>query len=178
MLEMSGDKIGKIERGELATFSFTDAAQIGAVLGLDLSARFYPNGAVVRDAGQATKLVRLIEHVSLPLHSRTDVPLPQRPSQPRELRAWDCVVWDRTARSAFEFESRITDFQAMTRRHALKRRDDPVDHFVLAVADSAHNRRALQELGSLITDLPRLRTATVLRLLESGRHPPTGFMFF
>lgn len=177
LLGISGDKIGKIERAELATLSFTDAAEIGALLGLDLSTRVYPNGSGIRDAAQSKQQSRLLEHVGSPLRSRTEVPLPQQPGQPRELRAWDCMLSDQTVRTAFEFESRITDYQAMVRRHALKRRDDPVDNFVLVVADTAHNRRVMREFAALLPELPRLRTSGVLVVLRAGRHPPSGWIF-
>ncbi|MEO6349652.1 MAG: hypothetical protein ABIP53_03285 [Candidatus Limnocylindrales bacterium] len=68
--------------------------------------------------------------------------------------------------------------QATTRRHNEKRRDDPIDHFLLVVADTRHNRRVMAEFASLLGDLPRLRTATVLQLLQDGKHPPTGWILF
>jgi len=77
-------------------------------------------------------------------------------------------------RTVVEFESRIYDVQAQKRRYELKLRDDPVEHFLLVVADTRGNRRSLADLADLWPELPRLRTATVLSLLKSGRHPPTG----
>ena len=72
----------------------------------------------------------------------------------------------------------MEDVQAMTRRHEMKRRDDPVDNFLLILVDTAHNRQALAEYGALLPDLPRLRTSTVLSTLEAGNHPPTGYILF
>lgn len=175
---LSEDKVWKIENDRAPALSFRDAARLGAVLGLDLSARFYPTGVRIRDAAQARQLSSFLGHVGGGLRFKTDVPLPQIPDQSPELRAWDSIIWDAVARTAVEFEARIQDVQAMTRRHAMKRRDDPVDNFLLVTADTVHNRRVLAEFGALLPDLPRLRTATVLAALEAGRHPPTGYILF
>ena len=175
---ISADKVWRIENNRAPTLSLRDAAQLGAVLGFDLSARFYPTGVRIRDAAQARLLASFLDHVGAPLRYRTDVPLPQKPGQPRELRAWDAVIWHGATRTAIELEARVTDLQEMIRRHALKRRDDPVDLFLLIVADTAHNRRVLAEFGGLFPDLPRLRTANVLSLLNLGRHPATGYVLF
>jgi transcriptional regulator with XRE-family HTH domain len=174
-LGMSADKIWKFEHERLPSLSIADACSIGALLGLDVSVRAYPNGARLRDAGQAPRLLKLLANVGAPLSYRTDVPLPRR-DDARELRAWDAVVVGRDERTAIELESRIMDVQATTRRHNLKRRDDPVDNFLLVVADTKHNRRVLSEFAGLLADLPRLRTANVLADLRAGRHPDTGLI--
>jgi hypothetical protein len=72
---------------------------------------------------------------------------------------------------------RPRDGQAVARRVALKRRDDPTDAFVLAIADTRANRRALRDHPELFADLPRLKTADVYAALEAGCHPPTGLVF-
>ena len=174
-LGVSGDKIWKFEHERLPSLSIVDACEIGALLGLDVTVRAYPNGVRLRDAGQAPRLVKLLSNVGTPLRYRTDVPLPRR-DDARELRAWDAVVFGRDERTAIELESRLMDVQATTRRHNLKRRDDPVDHFLLVVADTKHNRRVLAEFADLLADLPRLRTANVLAALRAGRHPGTGLI--
>lgn len=123
----------------------------------------------------APRLVMLLSNVGRPLRYRTDVPLPRHDGAP-ELRAWDALVDGNGERTAIELESRLSDMQATTRRHNQKRRDDPVDHFLLVVADTRHNRRVLAEFADLLPELPRLRTANVLRTLRDGRHPPTGLI--
>jgi hypothetical protein len=79
-------------------------------------------------------------------------------------------------RTAIELEMRLRDAQALERRLALKRQDDPTDRFVLVIADTRTNRRILREPRDLFADLPRLRPSGVLRALAAGRHPPTGLM--
>ena len=174
-LGMSADKIWKVEHQRLPSLSIVEACEIGALLGLDVSVRAYPNGVRLRDAGQAPRLMKLLLNVDAPLRYRTDVPLPRREDAP-ELRAWDAVIYGHDERTSIELESRLMDVQATTRRHNLKRRDDPVDHFLLVVADTKVNRRVLAEFADLLADLPRLRTANVLAALRAGRHPGTGLI--
>jgi transcriptional regulator with XRE-family HTH domain len=173
---LSGDKVWKVEHESLQTLSIADACLIAAVLGLDFVARTYPNGARVRDAGQAPRLVRLLSEIRSPLRFRTDVPLP-RTSELPELRAWDALISGSGQRTGVELETRLTDFQATTRRHNQKRADDPVDHFLLILASTRHNRLVMAEFASLLGDVPQLRTANVLGLLRQGHHPPTGWIF-
>jgi len=172
---MSADKVWRIENERQRSLAIVDACEMAAVLGLDWSARAYPNGATVRDAGQARRLLPILEAVAAPLSHGTDVTLPRTDDAP-ELRAWDAVIYGNGERTGIELESRLTDTQATVRRINLKRRDDPVDHFVLAIADTRHNRRVLAEFSSLFAALPRLRTASVLKALREGRHPPTGII--
>ena len=173
----SASKVSRLETGRLARLTIDDAARVAAVVGLDLTARVYPGEEPIRDAAQSRRLLAFLRRVGPPLRWRADVPLPQQPGRSRELRAWDAVVEDDTERTAIELESRLSDVQEVTRRHALKRRDDVVHNFLLIVADTPHNRRVVSEFGALL-DLPRLRTANVLKTLTAGRHPPTGMILF
>lgn len=174
---LSADKVWKVEHEELKTLSFDDACRLAAVLGLDVSVRTYPNGAPIRDAGQASRLMKLLVHVAKPLRYQTDAPLP-RTDAGLELRAWDALITGSGERTAVELESRLTDLQATTRRHNLKRRDDPVDHFLMVIADTRHNRRVVAEYAALLAELPRLDSSKVIDLLAAGNHPPTGWMLF
>ena len=165
----------RIEGGTRAATSLEDVLVVAAVLGLDLSTRLFPGAEPLRDAGQARKLARLIEAVAAPLEIRTEVPLPRTAERP-ELRAWDAMISGSNRRTAIEVEMRLGDAQAVERRHALKRRDDPVDGFLLVVAASRHNRRVLLEHDTLFPDLPRLDPRTVLSAVRAGRHPPPGLV--
>lgn len=175
-VDMSATKVSRIEHGKLSSLSILDASQLAAVLGLDLWLRVFPTGSPIRDAGQAKRMGRLLQNVGPPLKYRTDVPLPERPDQPRDMRAWDAVLYGHGKRTGVELEARLRDVQWTARRHALKRRDDPVDAFLLVVADTQANRRVLAEYGDLLADLPRMGTAKVLKTLRAGVHPPTGLI--
>lgn len=175
-LGMSGDKVWKIEHAKLLTLSFLDGAEMAAVLGFDLSAKLYPSGAKIRDEGQAKRLITLLANVGPPLRYRTDVGLPQADGAPTDLRGWDAVLYGHGERTCVEYEVRLHDVQATIRRHNLKRRDDPPDHFLMVVADTRHNRQVLRTYADLFADQPRLRTSNVLKLLRTGQHPPTGLI--
>lgn len=175
LCEIERSRYSRIERGLLpATVRELDL--IAAVLGLELSLRLYPAGPAVRDAGQAKRLMRLLEHVRLPLKYGVEVGLPMVEGR-FEQRAWDAVLFGGGERTACELETRLRDVQAMRRRHDLKRRDDPTEHFLLLIADTRHNRQVVREFADLFADLPRLRPSDVHRALEAGEHPPTGLLF-
>lgn len=165
----------EIEAGRVATLTIRQASRISAVLGLDLSVRAFPGSGPLRDAAHAARLDRLLASAAPPLRVRREVPLPGVEGRP-EQRAWDALVTGASMRTAIELEMRIRDAQAVERRMALKRRDDPPDRFVLVVAETHANRRILSEQPTLFSDLPRLRPRAVLAALEAGDHPPTGLV--
>ena len=173
---MSGAQISRIQRGKLPSLSVVDASRIASVLGMDLRLAAYPAGDPLRDAAHAERVRRLLQHVRSPLRYRVDEPLPRRPDQPTELRAWDAVVYGHGRRTGVEVEMRVRDVQALIRRNAMKRRDDPMDGFLLILADTHNNRRVLRENLSLFPDLPRLRRNRVLASLMAGEHPPSGII--
>jgi len=173
---LSRARYTRIEGAKVSTLSIIEASRIASVLGLDLVVRVYPGAAPLRDSAHAIRLRRLFDHLAAPLTFRLEVPLPASPER-FEQRAWDAVVFGSGERTAVELEMRIRDGQALERRLALKRRDDPPDRFLLAVADTRANHRLFRDDPDLFPDLPRLRTSLVLRALEKGEHPPNGAVF-
>jgi transcriptional regulator with XRE-family HTH domain len=174
---MSRSKYSRAESGRLATLSLLDACRIAETLGLELPLRTYPGREPLRDAAQARHLARLLGHVGQPLTFRTEVLLPALADRP-EYRSWDAVLFGHGERTAIEYESKLYDAQAQTRRIRLKLRDDPVDHLLLVIADTRANRRTLALYGDLFAEWPRLRTATVLATLRAGQHTGTGLILF
>ncbi|MEW5991231.1 MAG: helix-turn-helix transcriptional regulator [Chloroflexota bacterium] len=160
-----------IEHGRV-DLAVGEASRIAAVLGLDLAIRAYPGSGPLRDAAHARRLDGLLRHAATALRVRREVPLP-RLTDRVELRAWDAVVTGAGERTAFELEMRLHDTQALERRIALKRRDDPTDHFVLALADTKGNRRSLAANPTMFADLPRLGPSRLIRALGRGEHPPS-----
>jgi transcriptional regulator with XRE-family HTH domain len=176
-VHMSAAKISRLERAQLPRLAIMDASRVAGVPGLDLVVRVYPGGSPLRDAAHAERLRRILSHVRRPLRHRLDVPLPQRPDQPMEQRGWDAMLYGHGRRTGIELEMRLRDAQATIRRHALKRRDDPVEGFLLVLADTRTNRRIYAENADLWPQLPRLRTSRVLATVEAGDHPPSGIVF-
>lgn len=174
-LGMSASWYSRAERAKIRHLAVADAARIAAVVGLDLVVRTYPGGAPLRDSAHAERLGRVLSHVRGPLYYRVEVPLRQIQDRP-DSRTWDAMLYGHDRRTAIELEMRLRDAQAMIRRHSLKRRDDPVEGFLLVVASTRTNRRVLAEFAHLFPDLPRLRTQVVLAALENGEHPPSGII--
>ncbi|CAN5607793.1 hypothetical protein BH23CHL7_BH23CHL7_12630 [soil metagenome] len=146
------------------------------MLGLDVAVKAFEGGPPIRDAGQSRQLKELLKWIGAPLVYRAETPLPRR-GDLLEYRRWDLTLDGHGERSAVEFESRLCDIQLQLGRWRRKQRDDPVCSLLIVVAATRANRRVLADMGdSLIADFPRLRTASVRRLLRAGRHPPTGLI--
>ena len=176
---MSDSKLGRIEAGRAHSLTLVDAVLLAGAVGLDLSCRLYPNGSRIRDGGQALKIQRLIDHVAAPIRVRLEWPLPSRSEAPPERRAWEALLQDSEGETGLEYEQRLYDLQAQTRRILLKWRDSGVARLLLVIAGTRGNRRVVDEYPSYLNHLPRLKTGTVLNLLESGRRPSaSGWMFF
>jgi transcriptional regulator with XRE-family HTH domain len=147
---VSQTRVSRIERRVETSAAVRDLARLLAVVGLELSARAYPGGSPIRDAAQLALLADLRQRAHPSLNWRLEVPLPI----PGDQRAWDAVVevakstavGGRPARVAVEVETRLRDVQALLRRLALKRRDDPsITTSVLLIAATRTNRRMVRE---------------------------------
>ena len=119
--------------------------------------------------------MKFLRQVRTPLSYALEVPLPALPDRP-EQRAWDAVIRGGGKRTAVELEMRLRDGQAVARRLNLKRRDDPTEGFLLLLADTRTNRRALEEHPEVFGDLPRLRPSRVYAALGGSAHPPSGIL--
>jgi transcriptional regulator with XRE-family HTH domain len=172
---ISRSRYCRIEAGRVETLTILELNRIATVLGLDASVRLYPGGVPVRDRAQAERLNALLAHVASPMTFATEVPLPSTLDR-REQRAWDAMLFGHDERTAVELEIRLRDIQAAERRIALKRRDDPTEHFLLVIADTRANRRVLDEFAGAFGNLSRPRRADVLKTLAAGRHPPSGLI--
>jgi transcriptional regulator with XRE-family HTH domain len=173
---ISRSTYSRIERGKSPGLTVVVAARVGAMLGLDLSLKTYPGGQPLRDEASAKRIKYLKDLTGPPLRARTEVPLPQR-SDHVELRRWDLMLTGGAKRTGLEFEARLYDAQAQVGRWNIKLRDDPVDAFVVVLADTQRNRQAFAQYETLFADFPRIGTAAFLAMLRSGTHPPTGLVF-
>lgn len=168
---LSPAQVGRLERGEIRRPNLDQLARCARSLGLELSARLYPVGAPVRDAGQLALLGRFERCLGVPLRLIREEPLPLAADQ----RAWDGVIHGGGQPCFVEAETRIGDVQALERRIRLKQRDDPRATVVLLVAArSGHNRTIITAHREALRELLPLDGAAVLRALRAGRCPPTG----
>jgi len=164
---VSHTEISRIEHALSPRVPFETLATVGAILGLDLSLRAYPDGEPIRDAAQLALLARLRTMLHSTLTWRTEVPL----EIPGDRRAWDAVIGGVGWGVAVDAESRLRDVQACTRKVTLKRRDDRREVVILLVSDTRHNRRILGLAGpDLLGEFP-MPGRRVLSALTSGLRP-------
>ena len=163
---MSRAEISRIERGVAPWLNILEAAELCAIVGLDLWLRAYPGADPLRDAGHVALLRRFLESVGGGLRVRFEVPL-DRPGDPR---SWDATISDHRDTVGVEAETRISDAQALERRLALKRRDGRIDRVILVIADTRANRAAPRSMR------PTLGRTTHSTLPRSSPHsPPADF---
>lgn len=159
--------LSRLERGEAPGVSVRAFAVVFAVVGMRLSARPYPEGPPLRDAGQARLLARFKAELARAIRLHTEVPLRGQ----GELRAWDGELEVGGATCKLEAETALYDLQAIDRRIALKMADDDVDRVLLLVSDTHRNRRVLREFRSLVEQRYPLTTRAIMRELRAGRLP-------
>ena len=166
----SRSQLSRIERGEAAEASLRTLTVVFNVLGMNLSARPFPEGPPLRDAGHARLLSRFKSRLHPAIQMRTEVPLHGDHGR----RAWDgeLALADETCK--LEAETVLYDLQALDRRIAHKMADDHVERLVLLVADTRRNRRVLREFHTLIGERYPLATRELLAYLGSGRLPPAS----
>ena len=170
---MSASQVSRVERALLATVSVDQLARLSVVVGLDLRLATYPGDEPLRDAGHLALIDRFRRRLHPATDFRTEVPLPVGGDR----RAWDGYlrglrdpVGDR-ASLPVEFETRMDDFQAQTRRLWLKARDAGEPDLLVVVADTRRNRAAIQAAGAAIAERFPVSPRAVLAALAAGRHP-------
>jgi len=154
----------RLESGEVAA-SLPDFAGAAALVGLELSASFYPAGQPIRDKGHQA-LIRRIRTVIAPRAAVfAEAPFPGF----HDLRSWDLLVRIGDQRIGIEAETRIRDLQQLVRHMRERVRDGGVDIVVLFLADTRFNRALITELrlalGSNFTGRPK----DVIDCLREGR---------
>jgi transcriptional regulator with XRE-family HTH domain len=164
---LSKSEVSRIELGRARYVPYERLVVIAGALGLDLPLRTFPAGEPIRDAAQLALLARLRVLLPPSLRWRTEVPL----NIPGDRRAWDAVIEGRGWRVPVEAETRLRDVQALSRRIALKQRDDQGGIVILLVADTRHNRHVLRLGGpDLVATFPAQGRAA-LAALSDGRQP-------
>jgi hypothetical protein len=129
--------------------------------------RAYPGGEALRDAPQLRLLGRLEVRLGAGARWSTEVGFPN----PGDRRAWDALMVLSGVRIGVDAETRVRDSQELQRRLNLKRRDGGVDHVILLLADTRHNRAFLRMCPeSFLAEFP-VQGPRALALLAASLDP-------
>jgi len=157
----------RLERGVAPGASVRDLARALAVVGLDLGVRAFPGGRILRDEAHVQLLERFRQQLGADARWATEVPLPNAGDR----RSWDGLARVARVRIGVEAETRARDSQELQRRVSGKRRDGAVDHVILLLADTRHNRAFLRAAGEGFHAAFPVDGATALQRLAAGRDP-------
>ena len=168
---ISRSQLGRLERAKLTRLTVDDLARAARAVGLKAVVKLYPDEAPVRDQGQLALLKRFEQRIQAPIRIRREVALPIA----GDLRAWDARITDGDATASIEGEARLHDIQAVSRRVALKQRDDPRSGAViLLVSRTSHNRAVVAAHRDALRAQFPMDGAAILAELRRGRVPRAG----
>jgi transcriptional regulator with XRE-family HTH domain len=142
-LGTSQSEISRLER--LVTpdaVSAVDLCAYGALLGFDLVARLYRNSDEPVDAGHQKLIARFTAQLHPSWRVGREIPLPHVGDR----RSWDLLLRLADHIVGIEAETRVRDVQRLVRRLRERQRDGGAHRIVLALADTAANRRVVPEL--------------------------------
>lgn len=93
-----------------------------------------------------------------------------------ELRAWDKLLRLIGETPPYlvgvDIESRVWDMQAIVRRTRERERDGHVDHLLIVLADTAHNRRVVAELRLALGAAYGTSPKSIMAALRKGEKLP------
>lgn len=166
--------ISRVERGEWPKVSIVTIVRYAVIVGHVVRVAMYPIGAPIRDAGQVRLLNRLKQHLPSP---PWDWAL-EGPVRTDDLRAFDAIAANGSARIGFDAWTHIRDLQAQVRASMRKAADSGVDRLVLVLADTRHNRAAVAEAGNALREAFPATTRQVLAALRAGKLPSANGIVF
>jgi hypothetical protein len=142
-------------------------ARVTALVGLDLSVRTFPGGHPLRDHAHLELLLSFRARLHPSLRWSTEVPLPSQ----GDPRAWDGMVRGVGWRYGVEAETAPNDWQALSRRIELKKRDGMVDGVILLLPETRRTRLFLEAAQKVIPGLFPVPPRRILGRLGEGLDP-------
>jgi transcriptional regulator with XRE-family HTH domain len=168
---MSSSQLSRLELGMTRSPTLEQLGRAARAVGMRPWLKLYPTDEGVRDAPQLGILARFERILGAPLRLIREVGL----ALAGDRRAWDGRIDDGERRASIEAVARLDDVQELTRKLALKLRDDPdAGVVILVLARTAHNRRVLAAHREALRPLLPLDGAAIVRDLRRGRVPPAG----
>ncbi|MDL2335784.1 MAG: helix-turn-helix domain-containing protein [Chloroflexota bacterium] len=166
-LEWQQSELNRLERFAIPNVALVRLVEIASVLGLEVSVRLHRIGDPIRDSASQALIARFLASVAAPYRVIREALLPTAGQ-----RSWDVLLRIGAQLIGVEAVTRIRDIQALVRHIRLRERDGGVDHVLLVLSDSVHNRALV---GQLIEALgPRFATPRrdVIEALKAGRPVP------
>ncbi|MDL2334726.1 MAG: hypothetical protein QFC55_01670 [Chloroflexota bacterium] len=167
-LGWSHARYARFEAGLVASVSLVDLAKVGSILGLGLSASMHPVGEAIRDAGHQVLAARFRAILAPAWRVTAEVLLPNVGDR----RSWDMLLRLGVQLVGVELETRVRDVQWLVRRMRERERDGGVNHLLLVLSASAHNRRVLPELIEALGPEFATPPRQLMRALREGRTIP------
>lgn len=167
-LRLSKSQLSRIEGAATADIGVVRLAEMASALGLELAVTLHPTGDGLRDKGHQALIGRF--RALLPARTRVarEVPFPNL-GDPRH---WDLLLRLGDQRVRVEAETRIRDVQELVRRMRGRERDGGTDAILLALSDSAHNRRLVTELREALGPGYGTSARMLLAALRGGQPLP------
>jgi len=160
--------VTRLEHGAFEDLGIVRLSEIASVLGYEVSVGLHPIGDPLRDKEQLACARRFDALISNKWRVTDETLLPGAGEQ----RAWDKLLRlaDATPRHlvGVDIESRVWDVQAIVRRTRARERDGQVDHILIVLADTAHNRRIVDELRASLGPGYATGSRRLLRGLRVG----------
>jgi transcriptional regulator with XRE-family HTH domain len=159
--------LNRLERFDFENVSTIRLVEIAAVLGFDVSIRLHRVGDPIHDRASQGLIGRFLRAVSANYRVTREALLPSGGQ-----RSWDVLLRLATLLVGVELVTRVRDVQALVRLIRLRERDGGVDHVLLVLSDSAHNRAMLRQLIDALG--PRFMTPPrqILDALRAGQPVP------
>lgn len=159
--------LNKLEQLEFLNVSLVRLVEIAAVLGFDVSVRLHRVGDAIRDRASEALIARFLRFVADPYRVTREALLPDGGQ-----RSWDILLRIGGVMVGVEAVTRIRDLQALVRHIRLRERDGGVDHVLVVLSDSTHNRALVGQLVATLGERFETPRGTILAALRTGMPVP------
>jgi transcriptional regulator with XRE-family HTH domain len=168
-LDWTQSEVNRLEQVKFQSVPIGRLCEVASVLGLELSANWYPVGDSIRDKGHQVVRRRFQALVASPPYSLTDeAAFPDI----GDLRSWDVLLRLEDVRIGVEIETRVRDLQGCVRRIRARQKNGGADAILLVLADTAHNRRIYGELRDALGPAFATPPDAIVSALRAGRAVP------
>jgi transcriptional regulator with XRE-family HTH domain len=156
------------ERGVRPT-SVEDLCVVAAILGLRPKFELYRAEEGARDQGHSRLMARFRELLAAAWTATREAPFPTL----GDLRSWDILIRLGTVyRVGVEAETRLRDIQELVRRIRQRELHGGVDHILIVLSDSQHNRRYADELRTTLGPDYATSRGELVAALKAGQPLP------